>query len=266
MSSGSSRTLLQRSHTPNGAQIAVLTIDHPLLNLFDQPMMESMRAHVADINADCPRALVIRAEGRMTSAGVDVNLFAGLDVQRATAMWQRLIDDLIHPIEQLPCPVIFAAKGLTLTAAFEIALACDLILATPEAQFGLVERTVGLTPSMGGPQRLAERAGSGRARELIMTGATYDAATMAAWGVVNTVCDNVDEAALALAHQLADGPTLAHAATKKLVAAWRTGGVALADQLTPAVSGSLFETNDLKSAVANFLIEGPGHGTHYTAT
>lgn len=266
MSSGSSRTHLQRSHTPNGAQIAVLTIDHPVLNLFDHPMMESMRAQVAEISADCPRALVIRAEGRMTSAGVDVNLFADLDAHQAVAMWQGLLDDLIHPIEQLPCPVIFAAKGLTLTAAFEIALACDFILATAEAQFGLVERTVGLTPSMGGPQRLAERAGSGRARELVMTGATYDAATMAAWGVVNTVCADVDEAAIALAHQLADGPTLAHAATKKLVAAWRTGGIALADQLTPAVSGLLFETNDLKSAVVNFLVDGPRHSTRYTAT
>ena len=71
----------------------------------------------------------------------------------------------------MPCPVVFAAHALTLTAAFEIALACDPILATPNAKFGLVERVVGLTPSMGGPQRLAERCGSGRARELVMTGA-----------------------------------------------------------------------------------------------
>jgi enoyl-CoA hydratase len=266
MSNGSSRTRLQRSYTTGGAQIAVLTIDHPPLNLFDQAMMESLRAHVAQVSADCPRALVIRADGRFTSAGVDVNLFAGLDTPRATAMWRGLIDDLIHPIEQLTCPVIFAAHGLTLTAAFEIALACDFILAAPDAQFGLIERTVGLTPSMGGPQRLAERAGSGRARELIMTGATYDAATMAAWGVVNTVCDDLDEATTALAHQLADGPTLAHAATKKIISAWRTGSVATADQVTPDVSGSLFATNDLKSAVANFLLEGPKHGTNYTGT
>lgn len=266
MNSGSSRTLLQRSFTPRGAQIAVLTIAHPPLNLFDNATFESLRMHVAEVRADCPRALVIRAGGRLTSAGVDVNLFAGLDSHRATAMWRGLLDDLIHPIEQLPCPVIFAAKGLTLTAAFEIALACDFILAAPDAQFGLIERTVGLTPSMGGPQRLAERAGSGRARELIMTGATYDAATMAAWGVVNTVCDNLDEATTALAHQLADGPTLAHAATKELIAAWRTGSIAVADQVTPNVSGSLFATNDLKSAVANFLIKGPKHETHYTAT
>jgi hypothetical protein len=52
-------------------------------------------------------------------------------------------------------------------------LACDLILAAESARFGLVERVIGLTPAMGGTQRLAERAGSGRAREFVMTGATY---------------------------------------------------------------------------------------------
>ncbi|WP_301123914.1 enoyl-CoA hydratase/isomerase family protein [Mycolicibacterium fortuitum] len=266
MSDGSPRAHVERTRTPRGAQVATLTLDHQPLNLFDQKMMDSLRAHISEISADCPRALVIRAQGRLTSAGVDVNLFAGLDSDQATGMWRGLIDEVIYPIERLSCPVIFAAKGLTLTAAFEIALACDFILATPEAQFGLIERTIGLTPSMGGPQRLAERAGSGRARELIMTGATYDATTMAAWGVVNAVCSNLDEATTSLAHQLADGPTLAHAATKKLIMAWRAGGSAIADQLTPDVSGSLFATNDLKSGVANFLTDGPRHGTNYTGT
>ena len=91
----------------------------------------------------------------------------------------------------------YAAHGLTLTAAFEISLACDIILAAPKAKFGLVETVVGLTPSMGGPQRLAERAGSGRARELVMTGDLYDAATLHSWGVVNAVHDDVDAAARA---------------------------------------------------------------------
>lgn len=67
-------------------------------------------------------------------------------------------------------PVVFAAHALTLTAAFELALGCDLILASRSAKFGLVEKVVGLTPSMGGTQRLAERAGSGRARQFVISG------------------------------------------------------------------------------------------------
>ena len=122
---------------------------------------------------------------------------------------------------------MFAAHGLTLTAAFELALACDILLAAEKASFGLVEIVVGLTPSMGGPQRLAERAGPARARELIFTGERYPAAVLERWNVVNRVLpdEGFAEAARAYAHRVAAGPTVAHAATKRLVAAAvRRGG------------------------------------------
>jgi len=115
---------------------------------------------------------------------------------------------------------------------------------------------------MGGPQRLAERAGSGRARELVMTADLYDAQTMLSWGVVNAVHDDVDSAARALTAKLADGPTRAHHATKQIVAAWRSGGVAHADSVTPEVSGELFGTEDLEGAVRSFLDVGPGKATY----
>ena len=253
---------LVRTDTPSGAELATLTFDHGPLNLFDQAMFDSLTADVAELVARPPRAVLLRAEGKVNSAGVDVHVFQGLSEQQGADLWRTLFSDIIAPIEALPCPVVFAAHGLTLTAAFEIALACDLILAGPHAKFGLVETVVGLTPSMGGPQRLAERAGSGRARELVMTGDVYDAATMFAWGVVNAVHDDVDSAARALVARLADGPTRAHAATKTIIAAWRSGGVAHADGVTPEVSGALFATEDLRGAVTSFLENGPGTATH----
>jgi enoyl-CoA hydratase len=252
------RTRLDRLHDGS----SVLTFDHAPLNLFDQTMFDELAGNLVDLTADPPRALLIRAEGRAVSGGVDVNVFAGLNAEAGTALWQRLFTTIIAPIEGLPGPVIFAAHALTLTAAFEIALACDLILASPQARFGLVETVVGLTPSMGGPQRLAERAGSGRARELVMTGGVYDAATLADWGVVNDLHDDVDAAARGLLATLAAGPTRAHAATKTIIAAWRSGGVAHADSVTPAVSGALFGTADLKGAVRSFLDVGPGKATY----
>jgi enoyl-CoA hydratase len=255
-------TTITRSSTPAGAEVATLTFDHGPLNLFDQAMFDSLTANVAELTANPPRALLLRAEGKVNSAGVDVHVFQGLTPEQGAELWRRLFAEIIAPLEALPCPVVFAAHGLTLTAAFEIALACDIILAAPRAKFGLVETVVGLTPSMGGPQRLAERAGSGRARELVMTGDVYDAATMAAWGVVNALHDDVDAAARALADRLADGPTMAHAATKQIVAAWRSGGVGHADDVTPEVSGALFATDDLQRAVASFLDVGPGKATY----
>ena len=128
---------------------------------------------------------------------------------------------MIHTVEELPFPTVFAAHALCLTAAFELSLACDLLLAAQSARFGLVETVVGLTPAMGGTQRLAERAGPARARELVMTGALYDAATLERWNVVNRVLpdDGFDAAARDFARGLAEGPTRAHAATKAIVRA-----------------------------------------------
>jgi enoyl-CoA hydratase len=255
-------TTITRSTTSAGAEVAVLTFDHGPLNLFDQSMFDSLVANIAELAARPPRALLLRAEGKVNSAGVDVHVFQGLTTQEGADLWRKLFAEIIDPIEVLPCPVVFAAHGLTLTAAFEIALGCDIILAAPKAKFGLVETVVGLTPSMGGPQRLAERAGSGRARELVMTGDLYDAATLAQWGVVNAIHDDVDAAARALTDRLADGPTKAHAATKEIISAWRSGGVRHADSVTPEVSGALFDTDDLQRAVISFLDVGPGKATY----
>lgn len=255
-------TSLVRYTSDAGAEVAVLTFDHGPLNLFDQAMFDSVAKDVADLTANPPRAVLLRAEGKVNSAGVDVHVFDGLSAQQGADLWRQLFADIAHPLEALPCPVVYAAHGLTLTAAFEISLACDIILASPKAKFGLVETVVGLTPSMGGPQRLAERAGSGRARELVMTGDLYDAQTMKEWGVVGQIHDDVDASARALVERLASGPTVAHAATKKIVAAWRSGGIAHADEITSDVSGALFETEDLRGAVQSFLVDGPGKATY----
>ncbi|MFC4375350.1 enoyl-CoA hydratase/isomerase family protein [Nocardia halotolerans] len=255
-------TRLTREFTAAGAEIATITIDHPPLNLFDRELIDALIADVAAVSAEPPRALLIRAEGKVVSGGVDVHIFDGRSVEEGAQLWRELFDKLIHPLEALGCPVVFAAHGLTLTAAFEMSLACDIILAAPKAKFGLVETVVGLTPSMGGPQRLAERAGSGRAREFVMTGDLYDAATMADWGVVNAIHDDLDTAARTLVARLADGPTRAHAATKQIIEAWRSGGVAHADSVTPKVSGELFGTADLRGAVRSFLDVGPGKASY----
>lgn len=255
-------TRLTREVTDGGAEVATLTLASPPLNLFDQAMLAALYADLAELTANPPRALLLRAEGKVVSGGVDVHVFDGLTPEQAAQLWRELFGRIIHPLEALPCPVVFAAHGLTLTAAFEIALACDIILAAPKAKFGLVEIVVGLTPSMGGPQRLAERAGSGRAREFVMTGDLYDAATMAEWGVVNAVHEDVDAAARQLTHRLAQGPTRAHAATRRIIEAWRSGGVAHADSVTPEVSGALFDTEDLRGAVRSFLEVGPGKASY----
>jgi enoyl-CoA hydratase/carnithine racemase len=245
------------------AALAVLTLAAGPLNLFDDAMIAGVRGAIDDVAADPPRGLLIRAEGRVVSGGVNVNLFDGLTPQDAGRLWTDLLA-MMHTVEELPFPTVFAAHGLCLTAAFELSLACDLLVAAESAKFGLVETVVGLTPAMGGTQRLAERAGPARARELVMTGELYDAATLERWNVVNRVLpdEGFDEAARAFARRLAEGPTLAHAATKALVRAQVEGGARAADARVPEVAGGLFATEDLKAAVRSFLEHGPGKATY----
>ncbi len=244
--------------------LTVLTLDSPPLNLFDGRMIEALGDAIARLAEDQPRGVLIRAAGRVVSGGVDVHVFDGLSAKDAGELWERLLA-MVHTLEELPAPTVFAAHSLCLTAAFELSLACDVLLAASSARFGLVETVVGLTPAMGGTQRLAERAGPARARELVMTGELYDAQTLERWNVVNRVLpdEGFDAAAREFARKLAEGPTRAHAATKAIVrAALEEGGARGADRRVPELAGALFDTEDLKGAVRSFLERGPGHATY----
>jgi enoyl-CoA hydratase/carnithine racemase len=255
--------------------VAVVVLDNPPLNLFDAAVMNALENVAAELQAMTDpsnprraRAVLVEARGKVVSAGVDVALFRDIaegpqPARQGADLWTRLLR-VAQTVEDLPVPTAFAAHGLTLTAAFELALACDVLLAAESASFGLVEIVVGLTPSMGGPQRLAERAGPARAKELVFTGERYPAAVLERWNVVNRVLpdEGFPGEARAFAHRLAAGPTRAHAATKRIVAtAVREGGRA-ADAVVPEVSGALFATEDLRGAVASFLTEGPGKATY----
>jgi enoyl-CoA hydratase/carnithine racemase len=242
------------------AGLAVVTFDSPPLNLFDAALSAALETTLSELETSEPRAVLFRAEGRVVSGGVDVSVFAAQSGAGAAAGTFDSLIEIARRVDHLPCPTVFAAHALCLTWAFELALACDLIIAAESASFGLVEIVVGLTPAMGGTQRLAERAGSGRARELVMTGRPYDAATLERWNVVNQVIpdEGFDHAARELAATLAQGPTRAHAATKQVIRDYIEGGVELANERVGRIAGELFETEDLQNAVRTFLEQGPG--------
>lgn len=261
MSADGGDPLVRLERKPSG--LAVMTLDSPPLNLFDRRLMDDLAAAVREVAAEPPRALLVRAEGRAVSGGVDVEVFSGLTPEQGSELWTELLE-LVNTVEELPAPVVFAAHALTLTAAFELALACDLIVASPKASFGLVEKVVGLTPSMGGTQRLAERAGSGRARQFVMSGGIFGAEEMERWGVVNEIYpeDEFEARSRTLAEELAAGPTRAHAMTKQVLKRFREGGVPAADEAIRTEAAELFATEDLQNAVRTFLEHGgPGHAT-----
>jgi enoyl-CoA hydratase len=245
-------------------EVGALVIDDPPLNLFGRELTAELAEGLRELERDPPRALVIRAEGKVFTGGADVHVFDGLTPEAARGFVRELLE-VTHRLEDLPLPTIASVHGLCLTAGFELSLACDLIVAAESAQFGLVERVVGLTPLMGGTQRVAERAGPARARELVMSGELYDAATLERWNVVNRVVPDAElrEATMRFAADLASGPTRAHAATKRMVRAALDHGARGADERTAEIGAPLFGTDDLQRAVRSFLEQGPGTATFH---
>jgi enoyl-CoA hydratase len=242
--------------------VGIVTIDDPPLNLFGAELTNDLLAALEEAEGDMPRALLVRAEGKVFTGGADVHVFQGRTPEQAAAFFGDLIA-IVHKLEDMPFPTLAAVHGLCLTAGLELSLGCDLIFAAESAKFGLVEIVVGLTPAMGGTQRLVERAGPARAREFVMSGDLYDAATLERWNVINRVLPDGDlaEAAMKFCARLADGPTKAHAATKRMVRAAIDHGVRGADERIGEIAAPLFATEDLQRAVDTFLSEGPGKAT-----
>lgn len=246
--------------------VASMVLHDPPLNLFGAAAFQALSDCLEKVEASDARALVWRAEGEVFTGGADVKVFdqALDDTDLATSgrLFSPLLDT-VRRLEALPIPTVALVHGLCLTAGLEVSLGCDMIWAAESARFGLVEAVVGLTPGAGGTQRMAERAGPGRAREFVMSGGIYDAATLERWNVVNRVVpdDELLDKGMRFAQRLANGPTRAHAATKRIVRAYLEGGVDAADRLTAETAGSLFETEDLQNAVKSFLAEGPGKAT-----
>jgi enoyl-CoA hydratase/carnithine racemase len=201
--------------------LGLLTLANPPLNLFDEELITDLRAAVDQAKQLPLRALLVRADGKHFSGGADVAIFKGKTADEARLRFTshlRTIADL----EELPFPTIAAVQGACMAAGLELVLACDLIWAASSARFGQVEATIGTTTLLGGIQRLAERAGPARAREIVYTADQYDAATFERWNIVNRVVpdDRLASEARAFAERLAGGATLAFAAGKKFVRAY----------------------------------------------
>jgi enoyl-CoA hydratase/carnithine racemase len=243
--------------------VAQLVLDNPPLNLFGADAFGALVELVGEVHSSDARALVWRAEGDVFSGGADVKMFQQVVEQGTPKESLGSLVAAAQKLEALPVPTLALCHGLCLTAGLEVALACDMLWATESAKFGLVEAVVGLTPGAGGTQRMAERAGPARAAEFVMSGGLYDASTLERWNVVNRVVpdDQLLEKGMKFAHRLADGPTVAHGATKRIIRAFRKGGVEEADRVTPDQFAELFASEDLRGGVKSFLEDGPGNAT-----
>jgi enoyl-CoA hydratase/carnithine racemase len=248
--------------TRDGA-LGTVTLASPPLNLIGQQLISDLLAAFDQVEAaQGLRALVLRGEGKVFSAGADVALFAGMTAQPLRPLIGSFLD-LGHRIEGLPFPTLAAVHGTCMAGGFELALFCDLIWAAEGTMLGLPETRLGIVPLAGGVERIAARAGIGRARSVGLGGGLHTAEEFAAWGAIDRVlpADELHRAAQEFASQLAAGPTRAFAVVKELTLGYTADGIAGADALLIDAAVGLFDTEDARGGIRSFLTSGPGHAT-----
>ncbi|HBC93276.1 MAG TPA: crotonase [Pelotomaculum sp.] len=169
--------------------IATVTINRQKsLNALSQEVLEQLGQVIKYVGQDDEvRVVIITGAGsKAFVAGADIGAMVNMTAQEARD-YSIFAHKVFESIEQLPKPVIAAVNGYALGGGNELALACDIRVASSTANFGQPEITLGIIPGFGGTQRLSRLVGKGRALELILTGKMIDAKTAEAMGLVNVV-------------------------------------------------------------------------------
>ena len=233
--------------------VGVVTLAKPPHNLIDATFLEALcSAFERGVNEGC-RVLLLRSDMRHFCAGADVGGFSS-DGGEIDGM------ALLDRLEGVPVPTLAAVGGAALGGGFEIALACDLIVAAENAELGLVETSLGLLPLLGGVQRVTQRAGTARGKEIAFFGRRHDAATLERWGVINLAVaeTELDTASRSWARQLAAGPTVAYGGVKALANTCAREGLAAADARQASVNDAMWASEDVRRGLEAFRTTGPG--------
>lgn len=212
-----------RVERAGAGDVALLTLDRPeVRNAIDDALLDALLAAVRDVAADpAVRALVLTGSGSAAfSAGMDLRERAGFDDEQLADQHERIVA-LTTALTELPMPSIAAVEGFCLAGGLELALACDLIVASREAVFGLPETRVGIFPGGGSARLLTWAVGAARARDLILTGRRLSGAEAEAWGLVARLAEpgRSLETALALAAELAEAAPLGLREAKRAIRA-----------------------------------------------
>ena len=207
------------------------------------------------------RAVLIRGEGSVFSAGVDVSNLLML-AQKYGNHWQgrsrRITEDfqlIFTRLERLEIPTIALMHGYALGLAMELALACDFRIATVGTQLGLPETRLGIIPDVGGTTRLTRLIGPSRAKELIYTGKHISATQAEAWGILNYAVpsDQLVAKGDELAAEIAKAAPLAVGAAKRVI-----DGLADIDRglaLEAWAQNQLFNTEDFVEGAQSFMMK-----------
>lgn len=262
MSADPNAVLLERR-----GKVVIVTINRPAaLNALNADVLAGLEAVLGDASTiDGALALIVTGSGpKAFVAGADIAAMSTLDVDGALTFAERG-QHVFDKLAGLPIPVIAAVNGFALGGGCELTLACDLVLAAPNAVFGQPEVKLGVIPGFGGTQRLVRRIGAMKAAELCFTGRNVKAEEAVALGLALRVVpaeQSVLDAAIALAEQIGGMGPIAVRLCKQAVNAATDADLRSGLLLERDLFSLCFSTADQKEGMAAFLQKRPAvfHG------
>ena len=236
--------------------IAILTLNRPeAMNAMGHDLARDLEAALDRLEAAHEvRAVVATGAGdRAFSVGGDIKERGAMSLDERWEHALRL-GRCFHRLEALPVPVIAAINGFCFGGGMEMAVACDLRIASERAEVGFLEVKLGVFPGAGGPARLTRLVGKGRAKLVLYTGRRFPAAEGLAMGLVERVVpqDRLMEEARALAAEIAANGPLAVGALKRLVDTCYEADLAASQELARALRRPLDHTADMLEGVRAF--------------
>lgn len=239
--------------------VATLTLNRPdSLNALSDPMIEALLCALDRLGRD-PKvgAIVLAASGRAFCAGGDVKAMGSPDprTQQQKLDWVRWGHRVPLAIASCPKVTIASIQGAAMGAGLGMALCCDFRIVARSARFGLAFVKIGLSTDFGVSWQLPRIVGEARARELMLTGDIFDAATADAMGLATRLVDDdaLAQETLAWASRFATGPVLAQAGIKRNLLASQSRGFAELLEYEAVQQIHAIGTQDHKEAVKAFL-------------
>lgn len=237
-------------HLDDRGHLAV-TIDRPdSLNAIDDAVRAEIERLLSDVDDDAVRCVTFEGAGEKAfSAGADIDSVADRTPAEAID-----VTPLYEVVADYPRPTLAAIQGYCLGGGHELALACDMRVATTDSEFGFPEITLGLLPGGGGTQRLVRLVGEGRAKELVFRGHRIDAERAADWGLVNRAVAPAafDEVVESYVSDLVDGPPLALKVAKRVLDGAEESSLAAGMAMESQGFGFLTTTDDFEEGRAAF--------------
>ena len=263
---GMSDELVQLERRDDG--VALVTLSHGKVNALSVALLGALEAIALQLSSDPAGAVVVTGGARLFAAGADITEFAENADPAAFAIAppERVRQvggaflSALEAVAAIPVPTIASVSGFALGGGCELALACDLRVASTRAKFGQPEILLGIIPGGGGTQRLARLVGPARAKDLVFTGRQVGADEALAMGLVDRVVepDQLEATSLALAAELAVGASHAMALAKRAIDDGLDVDLATGLRIEQDRFVESFATPDAAIGVASFLEHGPG--------